>query len=318
MLLNSAFLKKNTHSINTSRDTMDPRAPKIATAALVFGVISVLLSILSYVFDLGLADGFGLEEAVLLSVSGVLFIVWYIASRERPEMEMISSPTTEEQFAAIESMPTKFRSTSTEVDQFGFETNTQTSLQTKSIVESILGESKTIEASEIGNAYAALTSDSESIGSQQVKSNPAPHRHTVQNREVVKPSRNSQDSFQRTEILNIPLPGQAGVKETSDQPWLSQGHEFQTSGIDHIPLPVAEKPEIVPSAVELPPVEISDNVPSAVELPPVEISEIVQTEASHVEVPDMPNLDDLFIDEPSQVQSNPRTTPALPNLDDLF
>ena len=221
MLLNSAFLKKNTHSINTSRDTMDPRAPKIATAALVFGVISALLSILSYVFDLGLADGFGLEEAVLLSVSGVLFIVWYIASRERPEMEMISSPTTEEQFAAIESMPTKFRSTSTEVDQFGFETNTQTSLQTKSIVESILGESKTIEASEIGNAYAALTSDSESIGSQQVKSNPAPHRHTVQNREVVKPSRNSQDSFQRTEILNIPLPA-AGVKETSDQPWLSR------------------------------------------------------------------------------------------------
>ena len=297
---------------------MDPRAPKIATAALVFGVISVLLSILSYVFDLGLADGFGLEEAVLLSVSGVLFIVWYIASRERPEMEMISSPTTEEQFAAIESMPTKFRSTSTEVDQFGFETNTQTSLQTKSIVESILGESKTIEASEIGNAYAALTSDSESIGSQQVKSNPAPHRHTVQNREVVKPSRNSQDSFQRTEILNIPLPGQAWGQRDFYQPWLSQGHEFQTSGIDHIPLPVAEKPEIVPSAVELPPVEISDNVPSAVELPPVEISEIVQTEASHVEVPGMPNLDDLFIDEPSQVQSNPRTTPALPNLDDLF
>ena len=291
---------------------MDPRAPKIATAALGFGVISVLLSILSYVFNLGLADGFGLEEAVLLSVSGVLFLVWYIASRERPEMEMISSPTTEEQFEAIESMPTKFRSTSTEVDQFGFETNTQTSLQTKSIVESILGESKTIEASEIGNAYAALTSDPESIGSQQVKSNPAPHRHTVQNREVVKPSRDSQDSFQRTEVLNIPLPGQVEVKETPDQPWLSQGHEFQTSGMDHIPLPVAEKPEIVPSAVELPPVEISEVVPSAVELPPVQI------EASHAEIPKMPNLDDLFIDEPSQIQSNPRTTPALPNLDDLF
>ncbi|MAI40033.1 MAG: hypothetical protein CMA09_01890 [Euryarchaeota archaeon] len=291
---------------------MDPRAPKIATAALVFGVISVLLSILSYLFNLGLADGFGLEEAVLLSVSGVLFLVWYIASRERPEMEMISSPTAEEQFEAIESMPTKFRSTSTEVDQFGFETNTQTSLQTKSIVESILGESKTIEASEIGNAYAALTSDPESIGSQQVKSNPAPHRHTVQNREVVKPSRDSQDSFQRTEVLNIPLPGQVEVRETPDQPWLSQGHEFQTSGINHIPLPVAEKPEIVPSAVELPPVEISEVVPSAVELPPVQI------EASHAEVPKMPNLDDLFIDEPSQIQSNPRTTPALPNLDDLF
>ncbi|MAM36014.1 MAG: hypothetical protein CL988_02475, partial [Euryarchaeota archaeon] len=157
--------------------------------------------------------------------------------------------------------------------------------------------------------------------------NPAPHRHTVQNREVVKPSRNSQDSFQRTEILNIPLPGKADVKETSDQPWLSQGHEFQTSGIDHIPLPVAEKPEIVPSAVELPPVEISEVVPSAVELPPVEISEVVpsavelppvQIEASHAEIPKMPNLDDLFIDEPSQIQSNPRTTPALPNLDDLF
>ena len=131
------------------------------------------------------------EEAVLLSVSGVLFIVWYIASRERPEMEMISSPTTEEQFAAIESMPTKFRSTSTEVDQFGFETNTQTSLQTKSIVESILGESKTIEASEIGNAYAALTSDSESIVPSKSKAICTPSTHCSKSRSR-KTSRNSQ------------------------------------------------------------------------------------------------------------------------------
>ena len=290
MLPNLALRRNNPHRMGASGDVMDPRAPKIASASLVFGVILVVLSISSYAFKLGLSDGFGFEEAILLGLSAVLFLVWFIASRERREMEMISTPTAEEQFEAVESMPTKFRSATTDVDQYSFETKSTTSEQSKSIVESILGESKTVEASDIGNAYAALTSDPNSEGSQQVKSNPAPHRHTAQNREVIKPSRSSQDPFQRTEISNIPLPGQVDSKETPDLPWLSTEHKFQTSGVGQIPLPVEEPSKITTSPVV----------------------------AAPVMVPEMPNLDDLFNEEPTPVPKHQLKTPVLPNLDDLF
>ena len=266
---------------------MDPKAPRTATATLVLGMVTWILCVVSLVFKLGLSDGFGSEEIVILVIGGLFFIISFLASREREEIVMIQSLSVEEQFAAIESMPTRFTSSSTDVDQFGFETQPQDISDSKVIVASILGQDEVVAPLEINTAMAALSSgDSGRVGAEAVRNNPAPHAHTEQFREVFKSSSTTQDGFNRMKVDSIPLPGEQKVRSTPDLPWLTQNHEFQESGVAQIPLP---------GATQSPP-EVK---------PPQE------------NVPEMPDLGDLFV-EGTQEKMQESGLPTLPNIDDLF
>ena len=266
---------------------MDPKAPRIATATLVLGMITWILCLVSFVLKLGFSNGFGTEEIILVIIGGLLFVTSFLASRERTEIVMIQSMTVEEQFSAMESMPSTTISSSTEVDQFGFETKPLVSSDTQGIVASILAPTESVNPEEINSAIAALsTGDSGSIGAESVRNNPAPHAHTEQFREVFKSSSTTQDGFERMKVENIPLPGETEVRSTPDLPWLTPVHDFQTSGVAQVPLPSASQP-------------------------------IADIEPPQVVAPGMPDLDDLFAVDNQQTVEEPKT-PALPNLDDLF
>ena len=266
---------------------MDPKAPRIATATLILGMVTWVLSLVSVVLKLGFSNGFGNEEIILLIIGGLLFATSFWASRERTEILMIESMTVEEQFAAMETMPSTTISSTTEVDQFGFETKPPVSTETQGIVASILGTTASVNPEDVSTAMAALSSgDSGNIGAESVRNNPAPHAHTEQFREVFKSSSTTQDGFERMKVENIPLPGEKEVRSTPDLPWLTPAHDFQTSGVAHIPLPGAPQPT-----------------------PDVEPTQMV--------VPGMPDLDDLFTDDNQQTMDKPKTQ-ELPNLDDLF
>ncbi len=265
---------------------MDPKAPRIATASLVLGAITWILAVVSFTLDLGLEDGYGNEEVLLTVIGSIFFVISFLASRPREEMQMIETLSVEEQFAAIESLPTKFSGSSTQTDKFGFETP-QTSSNSQAVIASILGKSDHTGAGDISSAMAALSSgESGILASKTAQSNPAPHAQTTQFREVFKASNTSKESFERIKVENIPLPGMEDAKQSPDLPWQQPDREFQTSGIAHIPLP-GESPKQP------------------------------ETEVLVDEVPAMPDLDDLFRETaPSAVQVP--SAPVLPNLDDLF
>ena len=266
---------------------MDSKAPRTATATLVLGLVTWILCVVSLVLKLGLTDGFGTEEILLLLIGALFFLTSFLASRERTEILMIESLTVEEQFAAIESMPTPFTSPATEVDQFGFETKPLIISESQGIVASILGQTEELDPVEINTAMAALSSgDSGRAGAESVRNNPAPHVQTEQFREVFKSSSTTQDGFQRMKVENIPLPGEKEVRSTPDLPWLTPTHDFQTSGVAQIPLPGTA--QLVPESAPL-----------------------------EEKAPGMPDLDDLFA-EPPQAKVPEPVLPTLPNLDDLF
>jgi len=266
---------------------MDSKAPQTATATLVLGLVTWVMCVVSVVLKLGLSNGFGTEEIILLIIGGIFFIISFVASREREEILMIQSLSVTEQFAAMESMPTKFSSSSTDTDRFGFETPPQSSSDAQVIVASVLGQSEAVDPGQMSTAIAALSAGSSgNVGAKTVQHNPAPHVHTEQFREVFKSSSATQEAIEKVRVVSVPLPGEQKVRTTPDLPWIAPSHEFQTSGIAQIPLPGA-----------------SQSLP--------------ETEESHEKIPGMPELDDLFAEEPQEKKPAP-SLPSLPNLDDLF
>ena len=306
---------------------MDPKAPRTATATLVLGLITWVMCVVSVVFKLGLSNGFGNEEIILLIIGGILFLISFLASREREEILMLQSLSVTEQFAAIESMPTKYNPASMNVDQFGFETQPQPTLGSQTIVASVLGQTEVATPVEMSTAIAALSSgDSGNFGAEAVRNNPAPHAHTEQFREVFKPSIATEDNIEKAKVENIPLPGKANTRTTPDLPWLAPTQEFQTSGVAQIPLPGGTQslPETEPSqekVVGIP--ELNDlfgeeSQEKVVGIP--ELNDLFGKE-SQEKVVGIPELNDLFGEEPQEkvVETvEGRVLPTLPNLDDLF
>ena len=266
---------------------MDQKAPRTATATLVLGLITWVLCVVSIVFKLGLSNGFGIEEILLLVIGGIFFIISFLASREREDIQMIQPSSVADQFAAMESMPTKFSSSSTDTDRFGFETQPQSDLGSQVLSVSILSQNEVTEPVEMSSAIAALSSgDSGNFGADAVRNNPAPHAQTEQFREVFKSSSATKENIEKIKVVNIPLPGETNVDSTPDLPWLAPAHEFQSSGVATIPLP-----------------GITQSLP--------------KIETPHEKIPEMPDLDDLFAEE-SQEKVQASVLPTLPNLDDLF
>ena len=267
---------------------MDPKAPRTATASLVLGVVSCVLSLFSVIFNFGLTPGFSSEEILLLVIGAFFFLICFFASREREQIGMIESLSSEEKFAEIESLPTKFKSSTTITDQYGLETQKSPESNSQAIINSILGQKEESNLEDVSSAMAALSFGKDGdVGAEAVRNNPAPHAQTEQFREVFKTSNTTKEGFARIKIENIPLPGEKTARATPDLPWFDPKHEFQSSGVANIPLPgiVETKPKVEAITVE--------------------------------NIPEMPNLDDLFAEQSQEIKSG-TSLPDLPNLDDLF
>ena len=133
---------------------------------------------------------------------------------------------------------------------------------------------------DVASALASLSSGSiGTAAAEEVAVNPAPHIHTEQGREFTQPVGSLAETFVRTPITNVPLPGKMNEPEPAAQPL-----------------------EGLPSMPDLDELLNAPPAPSAVSPP---------------SVPSLPDLDALLNSASSPVQEAP-ITPDLPDLEGLF
>lgn len=260
---------------------MDSKAPRIAVASLIFGLILSLLSIVTSVLDLGLESGFGLEEIIMMVLASALFVTSYLSSRQRPVFEDIRSLSVQEQFEALDEMKTLYKP-STEKDHFGLETVPTQSQNTQFLIASVLEQQPVEDPVSMADAFSALgAGDSGLVAAEMARSNPAPHAQTDQFREVIKSSSSTEEDLALLKVTNVPLPGQTVASDSPDLPWLNKQHDFKTEGSKHVPLPTAS------GAVPSPPV-VPNPLPQIPELTPV------SSQPEQKPTPELPSIDDLF------------------------
>lgn len=302
---------------------MDPRAPTLAIISRMLALFFLGLIAINMKFNLLGPKGWDYVENLLIMKAVAFFAISVWANQENEITDFDRNYSVEQQRQAMEMTATRVRSSATTVDVHGFETVNHNP-QTSAIINSIVGSNN----SQQGNVSSAINLISSSeIGmraAQEAHARPAPHRDTVQQREVVQEQAQViQDDFERVPVVNVPLPGQPASAAVASAPvgMVAKG-EFVTQGLAQIPLPSASQP-VTQQAVQATPV-VSDLDELFVEDSPV-----VNSPA----VPDIGDLDDLLSDLPTTpaVVSQPVTsaapvvepvtyaaTPDIPDLDDLF
>ena len=277
---------------------METRAPKLAIAGRIVGFLLILVCILSWILvdeDILSIEKRNMIIYILIGISCISFVVSFFASRNREIPELGSKLSVEEQFAALESTPSRFKSSSTTTDQFGFETINS---QTRSIIESIVGTQIEPERVEVQSAIDSLSKGE--IGEfsyAQASANPAPHRNATQVFESAISNAKNKNSEQRTIIQNIPLPNQQKVS-TPDLSWMEEEQQFITElSVKEVPIP-----KILEKKTQI-------------------------SEKENSSTPNLPDIDDLLnIDlqienvdlESIKVPDSDSKTPELPDIDNLF
>lgn len=276
---------------------MEAKAPRVAIAGKVGGVLLLLISAVSWKMlpePYASHELFYLAMVSLIAISIISFIISFWASRERKIPQLNENPSVEQQFADLESSPTVVRSVSTSTDEFGLET---VNTQTKSIIDSVIGTQYEPSTKEVSAAIDSLSKgDIGTFSAAEASSNPAPHRNATQVLEtVLLEPKDTQE--QRKKIDNIPLPNKS-TSSTPDLSWMEKDAQFVTEvAVKEIPLPsINQNPE---------PTEITLEELGLMDLP---------SEEKIVETPELPDLE--LISSDSKVESV--KTPDLPNLDNLF
>ncbi len=266
---------------------MEQKAPRLSSASLVVGGLCVAFAILNSTADLILQAGLTVEEVASLGLAGCCFVVSFLASRERPIPELLNQPTIQEQYDALESTPTPYRSSSAEQSpqHSGMTPVSPTPVMTMPAFEPLAASAPIERASvpnaeDVASALASLSSGSiGTAAAEQVAVHPAPHIHTEQGREFTQPVGSLAESFVRTPITNVPLPGKMNEPE-----------------------PAPQTLDGLPSMPDLDELLNAPPAPSAVSPP---------------SVPSLPDLDALLNSVPSPVHEAP-VTPDLPDLEGLF
>ena len=221
---------------------METRAPKLAIAGRIVGFLLLLVCILSWILvdeDILSSEKRNMIIYSLIGISCISFVVSFFASRDREIPELGSKPSVEEQFAALESTPSSFKSSSTTTDQFGFETINS---QTRNIIESIVGTQIEPDRVEVQSAFESLSKgEIGEFSSAQASANPAPHRNATQVFESIISNENNKATEKRTIIENIPLPNQQKIS-TPDLSWMEEEQQFITElSVKEVPIPNLEK-----------------------------------------------------------------------------
>ena len=260
---------------------MEQIAPRLANAGKILTALSIIVTATNLKLDLLKNPGLTIEEYVGLSLAAVFLIISVISSKERKIPTLSDSPTLEEQLAAMEETPTisKTSSVSTQVEN----------LQTKTIIESIIGAKSDLKAQQLDSAIGTLSSgkigQDAKIMAEQL---PAPHRHAEQMLDVpvLGVKQKTIDSSN-----NVPLPSlqttTIAEQVTPDLPNLPEVAQIEDTTMDK--LPSVTDIDALLNEISVPKNPISDTIPNL-----SKIEELPSDENSDISTPELPNLDDLF------------------------
>lgn len=240
---------------------MEQRAPRLASAGKILGSLAVVASAVNLKLDLLDSAGLSLEEYLGLSTAVALFIMAYFASKERKVIELTDNLSLEEQFEALESIPTK---SGTDVSSVG----QPQSSHTKNIIDSIIGANKEIDELQVSNAIGALSTGEFGQAAQQIAEQlPAPHKESDN---VVQSSTKTTIDHDLESKSNIPLPS----IPIADEPIIAE-------------IPVLPEVDTSPSLPDLTDLFEDETANDKVAIESVEKQDFIET-------PDLPDLDDLF------------------------
>lgn len=260
---------------------MEQIAPRLANAGKILTALSIIVTATNLKLDLLKNPGLTIEEYVGLTLAAVFLIISVISSKERKIPTLSDSPTLEEQLAAMEETPTisKTSVVSTQVEN----------LQTKTIIESIIGAKSDLNAQQIDSAIGTLSSgkigQDAKIMAEQL---PAPHRHAEQMLDVPVLGVNQKTIDSSN---NVPLPSlqTTAIAEqgTPDLPNLPEVAQIEDTTMDK--LPSMTDIDALLNEISVPKNPISDTIPNL-----SKIEELPSDENSDISTPELPNLDDLF------------------------
>jgi hypothetical protein len=279
-------------------------------------ITAIIIAVLIANFKLNLFGnaGWKVEETVLLMKAIAWAVIAWWASKERDVPEFDARPTFEQQLQSLEDMPTKVRSSSTTMDQFGFETVTSSS-QTSAIISSIIGQSEDSSQQNIQQAIGTLgiTDSQQSIVAapvQQVIEAPIPQVIQQPIEHALEPSQVIEAQPLRVNVERVPLPHEDPDEVvTPTIPGLEEGRVFASEELSQVPLPdLDEFLSSLPSLDGL--LEDADNVEQKVTS---DLEDLLPT------LPELPEID-LQQDEklPPAISQITTPTPELPDLDGLF
>ncbi len=220
--------------------------------------------------DYWASTGWSTQEWIwlVLSISLGLLAVW--CRQDRPVPELPKQRSVAEQIADFESSTTNVGTTSV----------SSVTTKTSSIISSIVGETKSVDAREVESATALLSSGA--LGSYAAS--------IVSERNSDIESRTFESELQSSELDEV----------------IVENREFFSEGPAYIPLPGKEEQKETQSLFREPKTEFVSDGPAHIPLP--ELPEL--DEPVPLSLPEMPDLDDLL--------ESDETVPSLPNLDDLF
>lgn len=260
---------------------MEQIAPRLANAGKILTALSIIVTATNLKLDLLKNPGLTIEEYVGLGIAAILLIISIISSKERKIPTFSDNPTLEEQLAAMEEIPT--------ISKTSDVSNQVENLQTKNIIESIIGAKSDLNAQQIDSAIGTLSSgklgqDAKIIAEQL----PAPHRHAEQMLDVpvLGVKQKTIDSSN-----NVPLPSlqTTAIAEqvTPDLPNLPDVAQIEGTTVDK--LPSMTDIDALLNEISVPKNPISDTIPEL-----SKIEELPSDENSDISTPELPNLDDLF------------------------
>ena len=219
--------------------------------------------------DYWASTGWGQQEWIwlIITICLALIVVW--CRQERPVPELPVRRSVEEQIA-------DFESTSTSVGSVQSASVTQ---NTSNIISSIIGETTTVDTQKVQSATALLSSGTLGTYAASVVSERNTDIESRTFESELLPKEKEEVSVQDRDFVTdgpafIPLPGKENQKEPAE-PLRDPSTEFVSDGPAHIPLP------------DLP--ELDDEIPEP--LPEMPVLDELPASA---DVPQMPNLDDLF------------------------
>lgn len=284
---------------------MEQKAPRLSTASLVTGSICVTFAIVNSSANLVLERGWSIEEVSALVAAGLCFITSYLASRERPIPELVNQPSIQEQYDAMESTPTPYRTSGSLPAQQPIPTmSASPSSELTSILDMepavaaptaqpVLQPSLATEPIDVSAALDSLsTGEFGAVAAEIASENPAPHTATSQNRPFTQSVGSLASSHERPTIVNVPLPS-ASLPDAEPQSEAAAASVPSMPDLSALlgstPEPVAEV--TTPAIPDLPTLDGTsstgtpeiDTLPSLPELPDV-----------GVQTPELPDLGDLF------------------------
>jgi len=248
---------------------MEQRAPRLASAGKIIGILLIIASVVNLKLDLLEKSGISVEEYIGITASIACFIMAYFASKERAIVGLTNNLSLEEQFANLETTPTK---------SGGIVPTTQSqSGHTKGIIDSILGTKAEVNEELVNEAIGTLSSgDFGQVAQSMAQELPAPHKHA----EAVLESPTLTTVDAKSPIRkNIPLPD---IQVSSDS-------------VDKLP----EIPDLAITDEHSNEV-LTDEIHSLPDLSDLFIDEIIEENDNDVQssvefaTPELPDIDDLF------------------------